>query len=170
MLGRVANNLKKLVFPISQILGDFSLVVMVFVTLLVVVDVCARRLFNSPLGGTHELSGFAFSIIVFLPLAWCAINDGHVELSIVVDRLPKIAKLSIEVIMMFITTVILGLMTSQILVHGTTLQAGKAETAILGIPYYPFLYLASFGGIILTLAFLIRFIRSLSNIIEERRR
>lgn len=170
MLGRVANNLKKLVFPISRVLGDIGVAVMVFVTLLVVVDVCARRIFNSPIGGTHELSGFAFSIIVFLPLAWCAMNDSHVELNIVVNRLPKTARLIIEVIMMFITTAILGLMSSQILVHGTSLQAAKAETAILGIPFYPFLYLASFGGIMLTLAFLIRFIQSLSNIIEERRR
>ncbi len=170
MLGRVANNLKKLVFPISRVLGDISGVVIVFVTLLVVADVCARRLFSSPIGGTHELSGFAFSIIVFLPLAWCAINDGHVELDIVVKRLPKTAQLSIEVIMMFITTVILGLMTWRISVHGTTLQAANAETAILGIPMYPFLYLASFGSLVLTLAFLIRFIRSLSNIIEERQR
>ena len=169
MLDRVANHLKKVASPISRVLGDISMVVIVLVTLLVVVDVCLRRFFNSPIQGSHDLSSLAFSIIVFLPLAWCAINDGHVELDLVVKRLPKTARLSIEVIMMFITTVILGLMGWQILIQGTKLQASNVETAILGIPMYPFLYLATIGSLMLALAFFIRFLYSLSNIIQERR-
>ncbi len=169
MLDRVANKLKKVVSPISRVLGDISMVVIVLVTLLVVVDVCLRRFFDSPIQGSHDLSSLAFSIIVFLPLAWCAINDGHVELDLVVKRLPKTAQLIVEVIMMFITTVILGLVSWQILIQGTKLQAANAETAILGIPMYPFLYLATLGGLMLALAFFVRFLYSLSNIIEERR-
>lgn len=169
MLDRVANHLKKVVSPISRVLGDISMVVIVLVTLLVVVDVCLRRFFNSPIQGSHDLSSLAFSIIVFLPLAWCAINDGHVELNLVVKRLPKTAQLSIEVIMMFITTGILGLMSWQLLIQGIRLRDMNAETAILGIPMYPFLYLATLGGLMLALAFFIRFLYSLSNTIEERR-
>jgi TRAP-type C4-dicarboxylate transport system permease small subunit len=169
MLGRIDEYLKKVVSPISRVLGDISMVVIVLVTLLVVTDVCLRRLFDAPIMGSHDLSSLAFSIIVFLPLAWCAINDGHVELNLVVKRLPKTAQLSIEVIIMFITTVILGLMSWQILVQGTKLQVANQETALLEIPVYPFIYLAALGSAVLTLAFLIRFIHSLSIIIEKRR-
>jgi TRAP-type C4-dicarboxylate transport system permease small subunit len=169
MLDRVANHLKKVVSPISRVLGDISMVVIVLVTLFVVVDVCLRRFINSPIQGSHDLSSLAFSIIVFLPLAWCAINDGHVELDLLVKRLPKPARLSIEVMMMFITMVILGLMSWQLLIQGTKLQAANAESAILEIPMYPFVYLATLGSLMLALAFFIRFLYSLSNIIEERR-
>lgn len=169
MLDEAANHLKKVVSPISRVLGIISMVVIVLVTLLVVVDVCLRRFFNSPIQGSHDFTSLAFSIIVFLPLAWCAINDGHIELDLVVKRLPKTAQLSIEVIMMFITVAILGLMSWQLLIQGTVLQSSNAETGILGIPMYPFIYLATFGSLILALAFFIRFIRSLSNIIEEQR-
>jgi len=169
MLDRVGNNLKKVVSPISRVLGDISMVVIVLVTLLVVVDVCLRRFFDSPIQGSHDLSSLAFSIIVFLPLAWCAINDGHVELDLLVKRFPKTAQLSTEVIMMFITVVILGLMSWQLLVQGTKLQAANAETAILGIPMHPFVYLATLGGLMLALAFFVRFLYSLSNIIKKRR-
>jgi len=170
MLGRAANNLKKLVSPISRVLGDISAVVIVLVTVLVVADVCSRRLLNSPIEGTHDLSGFAFSIIVFLPLAWCALNDGHVELDILVKRLPKTTRAIIEVIMMFITTVIVGLMGWQILIQGTKLQAANAETAILGLPMHPFLYLATLGSLMLALAFFIRFLYSLSTALQKRKR
>lgn len=168
MLDRVADYLKKVVSPISGILGNITMVAIVLVVLLVVTDVCLRRFFNAPFQGTHELSNLAFSMIVFLPLAWCALKDGHVELSLLVKRFPKTMQLSIRVVMMFITVVILGLMSWQILVQGTKLQAANRETALLEIPMHPFLYLASFGSIMLTLAFLIRFIRSLSNLMKER--
>jgi len=118
--------------------------------------------------GSHELTSLGFSMIVFLPLAWCAFNNNHVELDLVVKKLPKTAQLSIEVIMMLLTTGILGLMSWQLLVQGMKLQAATQETALLEIPMYPFIYLATLGSIVLTLAFFIRFIYSLSNIIEKK--
>ena len=169
MLDRVANNLKKVVSPISQVLGYISMAVIVLVVLLVVADVLLRRFADSPIQGSHDITALAFSIIVFLPLAWLAMNDGHVEMDFIVKKFPKIAQSILEVIMIFITTTIIGLMSWQVVVQGTKLQAANQETAILGIPMYPFLYLAAVGGFILAMAFFIRFLYSLSNIIEKRR-
>jgi len=168
MLVSVANNLKKVVSPISRGLAVISMAVIVLVTLLVVVDVCLRRFFNAPIEGSHDLQSLAFSIIVFLPLAWCAINQGHVELDLIVRKLPKTSQLYLEVIMIFITSVILGLMSWQLIIQGTKLQASNAETAILEIPMHPFLYLAAFASIILMLAFFMRFIYSLSNVLGRQ--
>ena len=169
MLRRITDYLKKVISPISRILGGISMVAIVFVTLLVVVDVCLRRLFNSPIFGSHELSSLSFSIIVFLPLAWCAFNNNHVELDLVVKKLPKTTQSSIEVIILLLTSGILGLMSWQLLIQGMKLQAANQETALLEIPMYPFIYIATLGSIILTLAFFIRFLYSLSTIIEKRR-
>lgn len=169
MLDRVANTLKKVVSPISEVLANISMVVIVLAVLVVVADVTLRRLFNSPIHGSRDLTMVAFSIIVFLPLAWHALRNGHIELDFLVKKFPKTAQKILEVIMMFITTVILGLMSWRLLVHGTVLQAMKGESVTLGIPMWPFVYLASFGSMMLTLAFLIRFIRSLTNLREEQR-
>lgn len=158
-----------MVSPITSVLANISIVVIVLVVLFVVVDVLLRRLFNAPITGATELSELAFSMIVFLPLAWCALKDGHVELTFVVNKLPKTTRSGIEAVMMFLTTIILGLMSWQILVQGTKLQASHAVTSVLEIPTPPFLYLATFGSIMLALAFLIKFIRSLSNIMEKQR-
>ncbi len=168
MLNRVASYLNKVVSPVSRWLAAFSIVIMVLVVLLVVVDVCLRRIFNAPIEGSHDLQMLAFSIIVFLPLAWCAIQDGHVELDLLSRKLSKTAQLYLEVVMIFITTVILALMSWQFLVQGTKLQASNAETAILDIPMHPFLYLATIGCIFLVLAFLIRFLRVLSTSLEGK--
>ena len=164
MFGRIENYLKKVVSPVSGFLSNICIGIIILVVLLVVTDVCLRRLFNAPITGTTELSQLAFSIIVFLPLAWCALIDAHIELNLLTNKLPKTTQQVIKVIITFATTIMVGLMSWQILVQGAKLQAASRETSLLGIPFYPFLYLAAFGSAMLTLAFFMRFLRSLNNV------
>ena len=169
MLDRVADSLKKVIFPISRVLAGISMVVILLAILIVFADVLLRRLFDSPINGSRDFTMLAFSIIVFLPLAWHAFNNGHIEIGFLVNKFPKTVQSILEVIMMFIATVILGLMSWRLLVQGTLLQAWGAGSTTLRITVYPFVYLATLGSIMVTLAFLIRFLRSLSNLRGERR-
>lgn len=162
MLVRVADFGKKVLYPVSRILRDIAMVALAFAILLVVIDVCSRRLFDSPIDGTHDFTNIAFSMIVFLPLAWCAFENGHVELDLITKRLPKILQSILEVIMIFAGSVILGIMSWQMFVQGMNLQAKGLTTGIVEIPYHPFLYAASIASAVLTLAFFIRFLYSIS--------
>ena len=159
MLDRVVKALTKPVFPISRVLANTAIVIMILTIPLVVTDVFLRRAFNAPMHGTNDLIRLAFSIIVFLPLAWCTMIDSHIEMDFITKRLPKTVQRTLDVIMISITTVVVGLLAWQLGVQGTVLQAAGAETVILQIPMYPFLYLATFGAIILTIAFIITFLR-----------
>ena len=161
MIGRVADYVKVVVSPISRALVNISMVVLFLTIMLVVADVSLRRLFNAPIEGTNDLASLAFSIIVFFPLALCALNNGHVELDLITKRLPKTAQRILEVIMVFLTTVILGVVSWRLPVQGAILQAANRSTTILEIPLYPFVYLATIGSIILTLAFFIRFLKAI---------
>ena len=104
MLHRVAEYLQKVLSPVSRVLGDISMAVIVVVMLLVVVDVSLRRFFNAPIRGSHDLTALGFSMVVFLPMAWCALKDGHVDLNILVNKFPKNLRLGVEIAMMLITT------------------------------------------------------------------
>ena len=168
MLVRVIDYIKKVVSPISEVLVHIAMAVIVLVTLVVVADVSLRRLFNSPIHGSNDLATLGFSIIVFLPLAWCALQNGHIELDLITRKLPKMAQQSLEVIMTFLGVIILVLVTWQILEQGIKLQAGNAESAILGIPLPPFIYSAFVGMAILTLAFFIRLLNGINNLRGEQ--
>lgn len=169
MLRRIENYLNKVVSPISRVFGNISMVLIILVILLVIVDVCLRRFFDSPLRGANELVSLAFSIIVFFSLAWCALNDGHIEVDFVVNKFPKTTRLIIETIMIFLTAAILGLMSWRMLVYGTMMRASNMESGLLEIIIYPFIYLAALGCLLVALAFIIRFLRLLSDITEGRR-
>jgi TRAP-type C4-dicarboxylate transport system permease small subunit len=163
MLERAADNLRKFVFPVSRILGDVSMIPVVFMTLLIVVDVLSRRFLNAPIKGSRDMTELAFSISVFLPMAWCAIKGGHVDLDVLVVKFPKRLRLSVEIIILLLTTAMLGVLSWQLAAYGVRLQNMNQETAVLGIPVYPFLYLAALGSLFLTLVYLINLISSLGN-------
>ena len=169
MLDKIAQYLKKVIFPISMVLTVISMLAIIFAILVVVADVILRRVFRAPILGSHDLTMLAFSIIVFLPLGWQAFNDGHIELDFLVKKFPLKVQRTLEVIMTFMTTVLLGLMSWRLLALGIMFQERDVATSILQIPQSPFVFLASLGSIILTLAFLVRFLKSISIMIEERR-
>lgn len=169
MIAGVARHINRLVSPVSKVLSYVSAVVMALTVLLVVVNVCMRRFANSPILGVHDISALAFSIIVFLPMAWCALKDGHVSFNIVVDRFPRTTRLAVEAIMLLITTGILGLVSWQLVMQGIRLGSMNAETALLEIPLSPFLYLAALGMTMMTMAFLIKFLQLLSAIGKPRK-
>ena len=166
MLEKVAKNIDKVLLPISRIFSQISMVTIIAVMLLVVSDVCLRRFLNSPIRGAQDIYDLGFSIIVFLPMAWCALNGGHVDLDIVIKRLPKRTQVIIEAIMMFLTTGILIVVSWQLLLQGIRLQDMQAETALLGVPMFPFLYLATIGILMMALAFFTKLLSFLNSILE----
>ena len=169
MLQRVAEYLKRVVSPVSRVLNDVSLVVLAGVMFLVVADVLMRRLFNAPIFGSHDIRAVGFALVVFLPMGWCALMDGHVDLTVVVNRLPIKPRLYIEACMMLLTTGILGITCWQLMKQGIRLQTMSGETPVLGIPLYPFVYLATLGMVMMTLVFFIKFVLALSHIIDQGR-
>ncbi len=167
-IGMGAKYIQALVSPLSNLLTGISMVAMVFVMLLVVADVFMRSVFNAPIRGTHDLTILAFALIVFLPMSIAALKDRHVSLLIAVERLPRVGRLVIESVMMLAVTGVLGIVTWRLLLQGQRLQATNAETALLGIPTPPFLYLATFAFALMTLVFLARVLEALSKIPGER--
>ena len=52
----------------------------------VVANVVGRRFFHHPIAGTTELTEMAMICIVFLALAWCAVERAHISVGVVVER------------------------------------------------------------------------------------
>ena len=167
MLKQVAEYLKKVLSPVSQFLNWVSMAALAFAMLIVVADVLMRRLFNAPILGSHDLTTVAFSVVVFAPMAWCTLLDRHVDLTVLVSRLPKRAQRYIEVLMVLLTIAVLSLTAWQLLKQGIRLQSMNAETPVLTIPLPPFVYLATFAVVLMALVYFAKFLLALSEIVEK---
>ena len=167
MVNRVAKYLKVAISPLSSFITDIGAVAMVLVMLLVVADVCMRRFFNSPIRGSGDLVILGFSMIAFFPMASAALKGEHVILNILTEKMPRVPRSVLELIMMLATTGILGIASWRLCLQGMRLQDMNSQTALLGVPYPPFLYLATFAFALMALVFFVKAIESLSKLLGE---
>ena len=70
---------------LATIFGVFVLVLM----FLIVIDAGGRFLFNRPLQGAVEISKVVLAWILFLPLAYALVQGTHVQVTILLMRLPR---------------------------------------------------------------------------------
>ncbi len=71
---------------VSAIVSAIGLLIL---TLLVVVDVASRNVFDKPIDGAVEATELLMPYIVFLSLAFALNRGEHVRVTILVDRMPS---------------------------------------------------------------------------------
>lgn len=83
---------------LSEAGGYVAGAVSVLLTALIAIAVISRRVFNSPLLITEEISGYMMVAIVFLGLAYTMKMDGHVRADILLSHLPRRAHAALEIL------------------------------------------------------------------------
>jgi TRAP-type C4-dicarboxylate transport system permease small subunit len=164
---RLAKYIDKIISYPSNLFSAAFMVAMVFVMLVVAADVFMRYVFKSPIIGIWDLCALAFSIIVWGPMAAAALKGSHVAIEFLKDRLPRLPRLGLELIIALVSSVILGIVSWRLVVHAMILGASQTQTAALRIPYEPFAYFAAFACAFMALAFLARVPEAVGKIRKE---
>lgn len=167
MLERAAYYLQKGIFPASRVVGSIGVGLLIVLVLLTVADVVLRRFFDSPIRGYLELTEFILGIIVFLTLAYCAVQGGHIVVDVLVSRFPQRTQASIGAIVHFCSAGILGLISWQLFLHAMRVRDMGEISAILGIWLYPFVFIAALGTILLAMVFLIQSLYALAEVRKQ---
>lgn len=161
MLEKIAMKINKVMQPVSRISSNIGMAFTILLVIVVVVSVFSRRFFDMPLKGVRDISVISFSIMVFLPMAWCAIKDGHISMDILTTRFPRLLQSIIGTITLALSTVIMAVLTWQLYVYGVSAQDQGQATVLLSIPYFPFMYLGALGMTMMTVVFFAKFLISL---------
>jgi len=74
---------------LHRVLANFLGLLIVVLMFVIVIDVGGRFLFNVPLKGGVEISQLLLAWILFLPLAYALFRGAHVQVTIILRRLPK---------------------------------------------------------------------------------
>jgi TRAP-type C4-dicarboxylate transport system permease small subunit len=168
MFTRAAKHMNKWLSYPSNLLSGAAMVALVFGMLAVVADVLMRWLFHSPIKGTTDLVTLSYSIIVWGPMAMAAFKGSHIALTFVVERIPRLPQLVLELIINLLSAGILGMVSWRLVVHGIRLGDTLQRTGVLGIPYEPFVYVGAFGCAIMALVFLARVPETVGKIRKEQ--
>jgi len=153
----VENALEKLTRHVS-VVGQVVLMTMVAIT---VVDVVLRRIFNRPLSVGLEISQIMLVVVVFTSMAYCGMKKCHISIDAIASRLPAKVQKMIHCIMDFLGVVLFVTMGWSSIVLALDKLETHSITGILPIPIYPFVFVVSFGSLLLGVVLLVQFFNSL---------
>jgi TRAP-type C4-dicarboxylate transport system permease small subunit len=84
-----ANFFEKGLSPVVPVIGNIGATAIATMMFLTVADIIGRRVFNTPIYGTYEISSLLMVIAVFFTIPLCEYMRGHITIDVVVMHLPK---------------------------------------------------------------------------------
>lgn len=167
MFTKVAKYLNRGLYRICDLSAAMGMFALVVVMVVVVVAVFARWLFNVQIRGTWEIVTLCFAVIVWGPMAMAAIKGQHIALTLITDRLPRLPRLGLEIAIDLVSGGVFGLLCWRLVEHGIQLGLVFSRSALLKIPYAPFVYFAAAAVALMALAFLTKIPVTIGKMREE---
>jgi|LFRM01.1.fsa_nt_gb TRAP-type C4-dicarboxylate transport system permease small subunit len=152
---------------LSRFLDKLAGLFLSAMVLLMVANIVLRELFHKPFLGTYELVSLFSAALIGLALAYCAVQNGHIAVTIVTDRLPRIPKALVESAVNIIGFCFWGVTSWQVIEYGRSLMESGVVSPTTQIPFYPFVFLVAFGIFNLCLVLLIHSAQSLKKVVME---
>lgn len=144
---------------VNAVLNYLGIIIMLFVMMITVIDITGRYFFNSPLPGTIEITELSLVLIVYLTLGYAEHFHEHVVIDTIYNVMPMVLKRISYIIASVISFITAFLLSYQLYVYAGKMASGGYKTGVLGIPYSPVIYVASFGAVCYAFAVL-------SNLVE----
>jgi TRAP-type C4-dicarboxylate transport system permease small subunit len=133
---------KKIVYKIADVFGVVSALGYLGIVVICIFDVILEKL-GHPLPGSTELVERAMLVAVFASFAYAQAKKAHINMMIVVERVPRIARLLILGLTSILSVATTAYAASAAwTMRGTALELNQI-TGILHIPLWPFYLLES---------------------------
>lgn len=136
--------MNKLVKRISEKL-DWGARALFLVIVVLVVGNVIMRFFGRPLHGAYEVVGLLMSSAIGFAIAYCAAQEGHVAVTLVVERLPVRLQFFLDILVNLFVFLFLVLTVRMLLLYGNRLFIGDYVSMTRKIPLFYFAYIIAFG-------------------------
>src|SRR5690554_1870347 len=167
MEGSRMKEFTSLVDRISNLFDRVAGFCIIGAVLLVVTNVILRGLFNSPLLGVSEYVGFLTAVMIAFSLAYCAVQEGHIMIELLVKRLPRKVGAFLELLTNTLSFGFLLLLTTQLGRYAGLIRAKGQVSPTSEIAFYPFIYIMAIKFSLLALVVLVNSLKSLQSVVEK---
>ena len=155
---------EKIISLIIEASGITGVVILLAMMMMTVADVIMRYFFRQPIIGSMEISVVLMVCVVFLGIGWCALSDGHISVDIITGRLSQRGRALLNGFDNIVTLVLALIITWRSFVEALSVKDMEVASPILSIPRYPFVFITSFGFLLLFFAALMLFIRNMKSL------
>jgi len=158
--------LNRTVEVVSKFCDWVAQVAVMAMLLLVVGNIILRKVWK-PIHGTYDYVSFLGAIMVSLALSYCAVRKGHIEVELFMARLSERVQGMVGIFTHILSLAIFSLITWQCMVLANEMRrAGELSMTAL-IPFYPYVYVVSFGCMLLCMAILVDLIKSFVKAVKK---
>jgi TRAP-type C4-dicarboxylate transport system permease small subunit len=140
-------------------LGMAGLLLMVVITF---IDVVGAKLFTWRLPGALDIVMVSQAIAIAFAAAMLLILDRHVQVTFIVDRMPRRSQAITNIIIHFLELGLFILIVWRLFVFGHYMQVGGEGTGTIRIPLCPFGYGMAVALIPVCLVIILRLVNSLA--------
>lgn len=151
-----------IIIKVSRLMDLLAGIILALTASLVVVNILGRALFNRPILGTYELVGFLTAAVVGLALARCALENSHIVISFLTDKLPPSWQRFIELAVDLPAMFFLFFAAYNLFVYGLRLESSGVVSSTIRLPFYPFIYLVAAGFFMLACTVLLSLLKQVA--------
>ena len=134
--------------------------------LLVVANIVGRPLGTS-IFGTLDFVGFINAVLVAFALAYCAIHKGHIQVEMLVQRLPERVQSIIDIFTNVLSLGIFAVITWQCLLLAIDKLVGNEVSITALVPFHYYIFAVAFGCALLCMVILINLIKSVLKVVNR---
>jgi TRAP-type C4-dicarboxylate transport system permease small subunit len=145
-----------LVTGISRILDQAAGFFLVATMVLIVVNILLRAILKTPVFGAYEYVGLLTALVIGLALAYCGVQNAHIDISIVVDWLPARLRALISALINIISMCFLAVSAWYVGAYARSMMDSGLVSSTTQMPIYPFVYLIALGLLAYCLVLLVR--------------
>lgn len=135
------NRFTLLISRLLLALAGMSLLAMM---LLVVSNIIMRQVASS-FGGTTEVVGWLTAVVVSSSLAYAQLTKAHIELDMLVARLPQRLQRLIQLLVAVVSLLFFTMVALKLWEYGTFAMQRGTLSQSLRLAIYPIIYLVAFG-------------------------
>ena len=157
---------KKSVFNITKTFNRLARFLFLLIMLLVVGNVI-MRFFGKPFDGSYEWVGFLMGTAISLSLAYCALQGGHISITLLSERFSRSIQQALELMEKLLSLIFLVMVVRMLILYGTRMLSGGHVGMNTGVPLYYFAYIIACGFLVYCLAVAYNLVKSAEKMIKR---
>ena len=134
-----------LIQGIAKILDKLAGICFFGVMLLIISNILLREIFNRPILGTYEIVGFLTAMGIGLALAHCALQDGHIAVGILMEKLSEKTQSLVAALIQGVSLIFWSGAVWYLIRFGQDMKVKGLVSPSAEIPVYPVIYLVAAG-------------------------
>ncbi len=169
MLDYAAHLLEKGVNPLAAFISRIGAGLILLIVGLIASDVCLRYLLNYPIPGTVEVTEFILPLVVFLSVAYAAVEQRHVGIDLIYEHFTPRVQAITDVFTSILSVYVISMITWRLFAYGLEQYATGEQGDILHLPHWPAIMVGVAGCVFLVLVLIGRALRAMAELQKSSR-